>query len=146
MKTSSYPSSWRCQMALGIENISPFCIHPDVETMHSLDEFGCCLVVSNAVDHEKSIIDIFCQNTPLSSDDFVTKYIYFGQYLFTTDKQDIIRKHSDIIAYNIKCSAWDLYTVFYVPCTYRRRHSASLTNLIRSGSNRPHMHLNTPSP
>jgi hypothetical protein len=51
----------------------------------------------------------------LSVNDFQVNYIYFGQYLFTTEKQDVIREHSDVIYKNIKSSAWDLYTVFHIP-------------------------------
>ena len=103
-------------MAIGIDNISPFCIHPDVETMYSLDEFGCCFVINgNADDDIAVVVSIFCNDTPLSVNDFQVNYIYFGQYLFTTEKQDVIREHSDVIYKNIKSSAWDLYTVFHIP-------------------------------
>ena len=98
------------------DTISPFCIHPDTETMHTLSTFGYCFVVSNAAD-DKSIIDIFCKNTPLDQNDFQMHYIYFGQYLFTTPKQDMLGAHINTIVTNVKSSAWDLYTVLHVPPT-----------------------------
>jgi hypothetical protein len=94
--------------------ISPFCIHPDVETMYTLADFGCCFVVRNADDFD-TIIDLFCKDTPLCSDDFESRYIYFGQYLFTTVEQATIRAFADTISKNIQSSSWDLHTLFYVP-------------------------------
>lgn len=95
------------------DTVSPFCIHPDVETMHNLSEFGYCIVVSHADD--KGILEIFCKDTPLCPEDFELNYIYFGQFLFTTTRQDLFAAHVDTITQNIRSSAWDLYTIVHVP-------------------------------
>jgi hypothetical protein len=95
------------------DHVSPFNIHPDIEKVYNLSEFGYSFIIQHGSDQD--ILEEFCQGTTLSKDDFQQKYLYFGQYLYTTEKQYEFKVNFDKISRNIKNSAWNLNTYIYVP-------------------------------
>jgi hypothetical protein len=95
------------------DNISPFHIHPNTDKVHDLSEFGHSLIIKN-LDSIDSLEE-FLVGTSLFKADFTMQYIYYGQYLYTTEKQNEFKENIHIISNNIKNSDWNINVVVYTP-------------------------------
>jgi hypothetical protein len=95
------------------DNISPFCIHPDVNKVYKLSEFGFAFIIKNGDD--QNILEDFCKDTSLTKDDFTKRYIYYGEYLYTTDKQTEFANDFVKLVENVNNSGWYINTMIYKP-------------------------------
>lgn len=95
------------------ENISPFNIHPDINTLYNLCVFGYCFVIHNGSD--KSILKEFCKNSNMTENDFERVYIYYGCYIYKTEKQLDFKNNLELFFKNIENSNWNLNTMVYIP-------------------------------
>lgn len=97
------------------DNISPFRIHPLNDFKHDLSQYGYCFIVHNANSFFEEI-EFVCKNTEFDAKtDFNKLYIYYGQTLYITHKQDVFHKYIDTIRENIARYPYSSKIIVYVP-------------------------------
>lgn len=97
------------------DTISPFRIHPINDAKHDLSQYGYSFIVHNANSFFEEI-EFVCQNTEFhAKKDFHYLYIYHGQTLYITHKEDVFHRHIDTIRENVAKYPYSSKILLYIP-------------------------------